>query len=663
MAMTEMKPELPASPSQAPAPARRGVTLRALLIAFFLAPLNSLWIVHTEIIQYAGHPTTVSLFFNVIFCLAVLVLINAALARWAPRYRLSQGELLTIYILLSLSTAMCGHDLIQVLISVMANPAWFAQQTPENHWGDFLKDIPDWLVVKNTDVLKDYFNGTNRWNGFYHKEYILAWLPPAAIWTGFFMILIFTMLCLSVILRKQWTERERLTFPIIELPLRMTDESFSLFRNRLFWIAVAIAGGVDLINTLHLNIPTVPGLPTRDMALNTWINDMPWRAIGWTPLQIIPFVVGIGFLLPVDLAFSCWFFYWYWKAQYVVTAYWGLNDGRPTFPYIVEQSSGAYLGVCVLVIWLARDYLKQVFLTAMGKKSAVSDADEPISYRLALFGVIAGLVAAGLFAHAGGLRWTLVPVFILMYFALAIAISRMRAEMGTPAHDLHYGGPDQIIPRLMGIDTFSNDRQSLIWFSLSWGYNRAYRSHPMPHHLEGFRLAHLARMDSRRLFWAMLFFGFWGCVCAFWALLQVYYQIGAGTAKVVGPATYFGNEAWNRMSQWVQSPTPAEPLSKYFALGGLAFSLFLTAMRARYTWWMFHPVGLAVSSSWAMGYMWFPLFIAWLCKVCVLRAGGLPMYRKAMPFFLGLIFGEFVVGMALNLIGLIFHLQIYRLWG
>ncbi|MDH7568196.1 MAG: hypothetical protein QHJ73_01250, partial [Armatimonadota bacterium] len=130
-----------------------------------------------------------------------------------------------------------------------------------------------------------------------------------------------------------------------------------------------------------------------------------------------------------------------------------------------------------------------------------------------------------------------------------------------------------------------------------------------------------------------------------------------------GPAVYFGNETWNRMATWVSSPKPMEPLRSWFAAGGLGFSLLLTAMRARYTWWMFHPVGLAVSSSWAMGYMWFPLFIAWLCKVSVLRAGGLQLYRRSLPFFLGLIFGEFVIGELLNIIGLLFRLQIYRLWG
>lgn len=662
LSKTPPKPDVPAARDEAPVARRRSVSARALCIAFLLTPLNAFWIVHSEIVQYAGHPTTVSLFFNVLFCLAVLVGINAALARWAPRRRFSQGELLTIYLLLSLSTAMVGHDMIQVLISVMAHPTWFGTLTPENRWLElFVHEIPSWLIVNDPTVLREYYQGSNRWNGFYQPAYLLAWLKPALAWTGFFLMLLFTMLCLSVILRKQWTERERLTYPIIELPLQMTDERFTLFKNRLFWAAVCLAGAVDLLNTLHLNLPTVPGIPTRQYNLSQYITVMPWRAIGSAPLQIIPFVIGIGFLLPVDLAFSCWFFYWYWKAQYLLTALFALGDGRPDFPYVVEQSSGAYLGVCVLVLWLARGYLKQVLLTALGRPSEVGDSDEPISYRLALLGALLGGVGCGAFAWAGGLSLTLVPWFIIIYFALAIAVARMRAEMGTPAHDLHYGGPDQMIPRLLG--SAGMTKSSLIWCSLSWGYNRAYRAHPMPHYLEGFRLAHLARIEHRLLFWWMLFFGFWGSLCAFWALLHVYYQVGASTGKVAGPAVTFGNEAWNRMASWVSSPKPFEPLRSWFAAGGLGFSLFLTAMRARYTWWVFHPVGLAVSSSWAMGYMWFPLFLAWLCKVAVLRAGGLRLYRRALPFFLGLIFGEFVIGELLNLIGLLFGLRIYRLWG
>ena len=46
---------------------------------------------------------------------------------------------------------------------------------------------------------------------------------PVLIWTGFIATLLFVMQCINVILRKQWTDRERLSYPIIQLPLEMTD--------------------------------------------------------------------------------------------------------------------------------------------------------------------------------------------------------------------------------------------------------------------------------------------------------------------------------------------------------------------------------------------------------------------------------------------------------
>ena len=51
--------------------------------------------------------------------------------------------------------------------------------------------------------------------------------------------------------------------------------------------------------------------------------------------------------------------------------------------------------------------------------------------------------------------------------------------------------------------------------------------------------------------------------------------------------------------------------------------------------------------------MWFPIFIAWLLKRVILRASGLQGYRTAVPFFLGLVLGEFVVGSVWNILGLV----------
>ena len=59
-------------------------------------------------------------------------------------------------------------------------------------------------------------------------------------------------------------------------------------------------------------------------------------------------------------------------------------QGLPNFPYSYEQSSGGYLAVSLIALWLTRRHLKWVTETLFG------DKESPI-YRLAVLTVIIGL--------------------------------------------------------------------------------------------------------------------------------------------------------------------------------------------------------------------------------------------------------------------------------
>ena len=58
-----------------------------------------------------------------------------------------------------------------------------------------------------------------------------------------------------------------------------------------------------------------------------------------------------------------------------------------------------------------------------------------------------------------------------------------------------------------------------------------------------------------------------------------------------------------------------------------------------------------------------PLFIAWGLKGLTLRYGGLPTYRRFVPFFLGLILGDCVMGSLWALIGLALNTRTYNFFG
>ena len=73
-----------------------------------------------------------------------------------------------------------------------------------------------------------------------------------------------------------------------------------------------------------------------------------------------------------------------------------------------------------------------------------------------------------------------------------------------------------------------------------------------------------------------------------------------------------------------------------------------------------HPAAYVLNTSFANDFFWCDMFVAWAMKSLLLRYGGMRMYRQAMPFFLGLILGDFVTGAAWSLIGTVLHLQLFR---
>jgi hypothetical protein len=101
--------------------------------------------------------------------------------------------------------------------------------------------------------------------------------------------------------------------------------------------------------------------------------------------------------------------------------------------------------------------------------------------------------------------------------------------------------------------------------------------------------------------------------------------------------------------------TEASWIALTFFIIGIIFTAFLAFMRTLYWWWPFHPLGYALSASWTMIVFWFPVFLAWLIKYPLMRYGGVRLYLKIRPFFLGMIFGEFSMAVIWTLISFLFR--------
>ena len=623
---------------------RTQVRFRSLVIGSILIPVNLYWLMKAEVVWVSVYSTVLSLFFNVVFCLFALALVNILSKRYLPRLAMNQGELLTIYVMLSIATGIFGHDFIRILIHTMGAARWFA--SPENEWADlFFRYLPEWLVIDDSKVLQAYYEGDST---LYTLSHIKEWYMPVLAWSGLILVVVYVMICINVIIRKQWTENEKLTYPIIQLPLEMTSAGF--FKSRLLWLGFAIVGALEVLNGFSFLFPTLPSIRLKTN-IGVLFTEAPFSAIGWTPLCFYPFILGLSYFMPLDLSFSLWFFYIFWKIQLVVRS--ALGFSRMPGPYLSYQSSGAWLGIGLLALWTSRRHLMQVLKRAAGRKKSIDDSREPMRYRTAILGIIGGITAIILFCYQAGMSVWVVLLLFTIYFLILIAIARMRAELGPPTHDLYNAGPERIV--VSGIGARKLGPGNLTMFSLLYWLGYGYRSHPMGHQLEGFKIAERLGIDSKKLLLAMMVAAFIGVFASFWIFLHVAYNRGSQNFRAMG----IGRATFYHLQTWLSNPPQLDyPLLKQAGFG-MVFTFFLMFIRRIFFQFPLHPVGYAVAGSWTMSWMWFSIFTGWIVKQAILRFGGPKVYRNLVPLFLGMILGQYIMGSLWTLLSEVIKKSVY----
>ncbi len=630
-------------------PTHQKIRIFSILLICILVPLNCWW-VSTSILRGGGSPTQVSLFYNAIFTILVLFGIGLLLCRLNKILALNRAELLVIYSCISIGAGLAGVDRFLVLMPLIGHAHWFA--TPENDWINlFHLHIPSWLVVSNRRALEGYYYG---FSSIYDSQNLIPWLPKILWWTLFILAVHLVMLCMSLIFRKQWVESERLSYPIIQLPFQMTSPRNRFFKSYWMWLGLGIGATIDIINGLNYLFPAVPSLGGKLFDLRRIFTERPWSGIGWSPIGVFPFGVGLSFFIPLDLSFSCWAFWLIWRAERLLGTIAGWR-GLPRFPYEAEQSHGAYLGLCILAIWMSRRYLLSIGQSVFSRNNTYQNGNlknrtEPVSYTLILISLVCGMTFIIGFCLKMGMSLWVIVVYFFIWFAIAIAITRLRAELGSPVHDLHFIGPDEMLPRLVGIRRLGP--VNLTGFAYLYFLNRAHRSHAMPHQLEGFKLAEGANIPIKKFALLMMLASGLGAIGSFWVFLSMYYTEGGGPG--------FGRESFGRLESWLTYAAPPDIPAIGFASFGFIVTLVLASMRMRFIWWNLHPVGYAISGSWAINPMIGSIFIGWLLKWLVLKYGGIRLHRKAIPFFLGIVLGEFLIGSFWSLLAVFLDKPMYR---
>lgn len=629
-------------------PPKGGVTFRAVLIGLLFLPMNIYLVVQWETVWGTQYPTTMSIFFNAIFCLFVVTLANFGLRRLVPRYALGQGELLTIYSVLNAGIAVSGHDFSQSVFCTVGTAHWFA--TPENEWATvFWRHVPTWTTVQDESVLRPFYEGDA---SVYDPGMLPGWLRPIVWWTAFMTIMMFVGLCINSFVRRQWVEHEKLAYPLVELPFEMTlDNASAFFGRRSLWIGVGMAAGIDLLNGVATVVPTLPQVPMR-VDLTRAFVERPWNAMGPFFIQWNPYAIGLAFAIPLDLLFSTWLFYFIWKTERVMGAVLGVQV--PGYPFPDQQLLGGYLAIAGVLLWTGRRYFLSIARKAARLRADARDAEEPMTHRFALWGAIAGTLTLSTMLYRLGMTFWFAAGFFVILFVIMFAFTRLRAEVGPPLLGIHYSGPIQLM--VAGAGSRRVPIRSLAVAAPLWTQTKEIRNDPMPFQLESFKLAQRAGMDTRRLWKAILLATAVAVPITFVAFLQASYHYG-------GPGGWRGVAAYTNVERWIQRREGPDVVFLSATLAGAVVVVVNTVLRLRFVGWPMHPLGYLLAGYYHLDRLWTPFMIAWALKLLILRLGGIRGYRNALPFFLGLVLGEFVLGSVWGIVGLATGERMYAFKG
>ncbi|MFW6059482.1 MAG: DUF6785 family protein [Phycisphaeraceae bacterium] len=492
-----------------------------------------------------------------------------------------------------------------------------------------------------------------------------AWMKPLSAWLIFIAASYGMFYSLTYVVLGYWVKREKLIFPLAQLPEQLLPEEGSrrwlpyTLRTAGFWFAFAL---VFLIWTWNGSIAAewIPGMGKIPLGMSRWrVTSIVEGGIfegvtgGQFPLMflIIFTAVGVAFLLPTEVSFSMWFYFLVGKAIILALVWFGYGQTGDDFPSgffgeantVTAQGGGGLL--MFAAISLGRALWDFVHL-GRGKSAA-----QKLRLSMPVIALAVSLAVFYGWLVWCDLGWVWAAIVTAVLTLITMGLMRIVAEGGVYWIQAHIS-PLHIY-KTLGLG------------ALGGGWLKMAAVPFIPIHsilyfdVKAFLAPNLAnaaklREDtgaSRAKFHLNIIL----CIT-----VSVIVAIGCSLflAHLIG-AQQMGRWFYTAGPQYILSPAQtlanAEPefdLANTFSytLGGawVAFSLLLR----RTLFWFPHPIGYVMLVNPLMAQLWFSFFLGWIAKKGVVKYGGKQTYDRTRPIFIGLILGEIIAILVWAILGI-----------
>ncbi len=637
-----------AAAERSPAPASASLGARiasALLLAgicllpVLLAPVFSRWLEGVPPEATDG-PALIILAYGsaTLLLLAVSWPVVRGLARVEP---FSPAELVVVMTMMLSACAVIWSGFHRLWAHQLVAPFYHLQTYPR--WKPLVESLPAWLVPstepENVEVIYNFYAGASGvpWG---------AWGLTALGWAPFVLAFFVGSFFLMALFRRQWEEAEKLSFPLAAIALETLRPPSpgrilnDMFRSKLFWWSAGVVVCLQTLYGLHVYFPDFPEIVLK-YDLHAALETPPWRHLPhWIRAKDAFFVVvGVSFFLSTEMSFSLWAFVIILGLVEMI----GRNFQYPIQEHFDDHQIGAYIAYAGVIVWVARGHLARAF-RSIWRGPGQADTQDQLSERAAAVGFLLCFAIAAAWLTAAGLPMQVAVLVALVIFVLALVIGRVVAESGLLF--VQYNCWPHLFAEAAFGQLLTPGTHALIHFTTIAPTMDA-REGLMPYAFNAARMAdgvqHIKR--RRRLFGLWIVSLILALVLAGAAQLSIVYRRGATltdehAGRLLPEKNYNSSADFADLLQ--QSPAKIHSVRARHASGiatGAAVVLGLCFLRHRFLAWPLHPIGFIMANTYPMQVFWLSIMLGWLCKSLVMRLGGVPVYRKLCPLFLGMIVG------------------------
>lgn len=512
------------------------------------------------------------------------------------------------------------------------------------------------------------------------------WVRPVFAWSVLIAGLFAGFLAVNVLMRKQWVEHERFTFPLTIVPklLLATDTDaqgrtyLTILRNRIMWIGFAVGMVWALLKGLHYYLPALPTPDPGPVNFDTYVTSPVMKAYlrevgigkGGHGFGLSLCLIAMALLIETDILFSLW-------TMFLLFQLWNFGGKAfnftryPGYPWEFQQAIGGFIMYAGVAVFVGRHHLANVWRVIIGRQP--DPGSEVFGYRAALLWLLVSvltIVGWGIWTKMGAGAAFL---FFGYMFVCGVTASKVRAECGAPfAYITPYYGM-QFVSAIGGFAVFSPTGMLVATIAAGFVCTSCFLL-IAPAQVEMIELGRHFKVRARDIGGGLALGLLGGVVIGGFVLLCWLYGIGANNMKMVWPYEqnwYFNpyrtaeanaDRAFAAGTLGKAPETQAlnifkNPDAKGIAIGA-GITVVLAALRANFMWFPFHPIGYLLAPTHMMRNMWFTFFIAWLARLALFRVGGAQTIRRGlMPFCVGLFLAAVVSIVIFDGVGIVLRLQ------